>query len=95
MNITEAKEKITALIAAAEDDYRWGGDETSNGALIPGHVKWENLKEDISAILDRLVNDSDESAKMPIVPNPEPHECSSDDGVSVSYWANLNGANFD
>jgi hypothetical protein len=56
MNITEAKEKITDLIEAAEDDHRWGGSETSDGVLMPGPVNWDKLKEDIAAVLDGLEN---------------------------------------
>jgi hypothetical protein len=51
---------------------------------------WGDISRKLAAdILRQMRRDAN---RMLIAPNPEPHDCSSDDGVSVSYWANLSGA---
>lgn len=54
MNDAEAKQKIAALLDAAEDDNLWGGDETEDGCLTLGKVDWKKLKKDIDAVLNEM-----------------------------------------
>ncbi len=52
------KNEISELIDMAEDDFKWGGSEDSEGCLMPGDVDFEKLKKDIFKVLKGENNDN-------------------------------------
>lgn len=58
MNKNEAIKEIEGLLSDAQLDYEYGGGEDSNGALMPGSVDWDELKNEIVQIIQQLKDDS-------------------------------------
>lgn len=54
MNRAAANQRIEALLKEAEDHNQYGGDETSDGRLIPGIVDWKKLRSDIASIVMQI-----------------------------------------